>query len=433
MGRSVQAALDARGHSIAAMVGSHENAGGAALMPARLTGVDVALEFTTPGTAPANVARLLAAGIPVVCGTTGWEEQIPSLEALARARMGALLIAANFSIGVHVMLHAARTMAAAFRNRPEFEGFIVETHHRAKRDAPSGTGLAIQRAAREAGGGDVPITSIRAGTVPGTHELRYEGPFESLSLEHVARDRQRLRHRRGARGGMAGGTHGGLYLRGRALREARMTALGGCGTAIVTPFTDDGAVDWPALRALVEWQVAEGIDFIVACGTTGEAQTLTDDERVRVVATSTQEVAAGRVPVMAGATSNDTRRAVEEARRMCDAGADFILSASPYYNRPDAGRPPTAISRPWPTRAPGPVVLYNVPGRAGVNLLPATAAAHRGAREHHRHQGSSGRHAPGARAAPASARRVPGLLRRRLDGAAPLCLRRRRPHLRRVQ
>ncbi len=189
MGRSVQAALDARGHTVAAMVGSHENAGGAALVPARLTGVDVALEFTTPGTAPSNVARLLAAGVPVVCGTTGWEDQIPSLEALARARMGALLIAANFSIGVHVMLHAARTMAAAFQNRPEFEGIIVETHHRLKRDAPSGTGLAIQRAAKQAGGKDVPITSIRAGTVPGTHELRYEGPFESLSLEHVARDR----------------------------------------------------------------------------------------------------------------------------------------------------------------------------------------------------------------------------------------------------
>jgi len=189
MGRSVQAALDARGHTVAAMVGSHENAGGAALVPARLSGVDVAFEFTTPGTAPANVARLLAAGIPVVCGTTGWDDQIPSLEALARARMGALLVDANFSIGVHVMLHAARTMATAFRDRPEFEALILDTHHRLKRDAPSGTAIAIQRAAREAGGRDVPITSIRAGAVPGIHELRYEGPFESLSLEHVARDR----------------------------------------------------------------------------------------------------------------------------------------------------------------------------------------------------------------------------------------------------
>ena len=189
MGRSVQAALDARGHTVAAMVGSHENAGGAALVPARLVGVDIALEFTTPATAPANVARLLAAGVPVVCGTTGWEDQIPSLEALARARAGALLIAANFSIGVQIMLRAARTMSAAFQGRPDFEGLIVETHHRLKRDAPSGTGLAIQRAVKDAGGRELPITSIRAGAVPGTHELRYEGPFESLALEHVARDR----------------------------------------------------------------------------------------------------------------------------------------------------------------------------------------------------------------------------------------------------
>jgi 4-hydroxy-tetrahydrodipicolinate synthase len=152
-----------------------------------------------------------------------------------------------------------------------------------------------------------------------------------------------------------------------------VSTLSGCGTAIVTPFTDDGAVDWPAFRALVEWQVAEGIDFIVACGTTGEAQTLTDDERARVVAAA-KLAAGGAVPVMAGATSNDTRRAVEDARRMCDAGADFILPASPYYNRPtqDGLRRHFEAVADASTR---PVVLYNVPGRAGVNLLPATAVA----------------------------------------------------------
>jgi 4-hydroxy-tetrahydrodipicolinate synthase len=152
-----------------------------------------------------------------------------------------------------------------------------------------------------------------------------------------------------------------------------MTRLSGCGTAIVTPFTDDGAVDWSALRALVEWQVAEGIDFVAACGTTGEAQTLTDVERARVVS-ATRDAVAGRVPVMAGATSNDTRRAVEEVRRMCDAGADVILTASPYYNRPTQD----GLRRHFEAVAdasPRPVVLYNVPGRAGVNLLPATAVA----------------------------------------------------------
>ena len=148
-----------------------------------------------------------------------------------------------------------------------------------------------------------------------------------------------------------------------------MTRLQGCGTALVTPFTDRGDVDYPALRALVEWQIAEEIDFLVPCGSTGEAQTLDDAERERVVA-AVIETAAGRVPVMAGATSNDTARAVAEARRMCRLGADFILTATPYYNKPtQAGlfRHFTAIA----DASTKPICLYNVPGRTAVNLQPS--------------------------------------------------------------
>jgi 4-hydroxy-tetrahydrodipicolinate synthase len=148
-----------------------------------------------------------------------------------------------------------------------------------------------------------------------------------------------------------------------------MTRLQGCGTALVTPFTDRGEVDYPALRALVEWQIAERIDFLVPCGSTGEAQTLDDSERERVVA-AVMETAAGRVPVMAGATSNDTARATAEARRMCRLGADFILTATPYYNKPtQAGlfRHFTAIA----DASTKPICLYNVPGRTAVNLQPA--------------------------------------------------------------
>jgi 4-hydroxy-tetrahydrodipicolinate synthase len=157
-----------------------------------------------------------------------------------------------------------------------------------------------------------------------------------------------------------------------------MTRLQGCGTALVTPFTDDGALDLPALRALVEWQIVEGIDFLVPCGSTGEAQTLDDGERERVVAT-TVEVAAGRVPVMAGATSNDTARAVAEARRMCRLGVDYILSATPYYNKPGQ----TGLERHFGAVADAatrPVCLYNVPGRTAVNLAPRTTLrlAHHG-------------------------------------------------------
>ena len=150
-----------------------------------------------------------------------------------------------------------------------------------------------------------------------------------------------------------------------------MTAVQGCGTALVTPFTDSGALDLPALRALVDWQIGEGIDFLVPCGSTGEAQTLDDGERERVVA-AVVEVSAGRVPVMAGATSNDTARAVAETRRMCRLGADYILSATPYYNKPTQ----EGLYRHLASVADAsekPVVLYNVPGRTAVNLKASTA------------------------------------------------------------
>lgn len=150
-----------------------------------------------------------------------------------------------------------------------------------------------------------------------------------------------------------------------------MTRLQGCGTALVTPFTESGLVDFAALRALVDWQIAEGVDFLVPCGSTGEAQTLDDSERERVVA-AVVEVAGGRVPVMAGATSNATSRAVDEAQRMCRLGADYILSATPYYNRPTQEglyRHFMAVA----DAATKPVCLYNIPGRTAVNLKPSVA------------------------------------------------------------
>jgi len=150
-----------------------------------------------------------------------------------------------------------------------------------------------------------------------------------------------------------------------------MTRLQGCGTALVTPFTESGAVDFPALRALVDWQIAEGIDFLVPCGSTGEAQTLNDSERERVVA-AVVELANGRVPVMAGATSNDTAKAVDEAQRMSRLGATYILSAAPYYNKPSQ----EGLFRHFSAVADAttkPVCLYNVPGRTAVNLRPELA------------------------------------------------------------
>ncbi len=147
----------------------------------------------------------------------------------------------------------------------------------------------------------------------------------------------------------------------------------GCGTAIVTPMRGDGALDLEALRRLVEWQIAEGIDFLVPCGSTGEAQTLTPLERETVVRTVV-ETTGGRVPVVAGATDNDTRRAVDETRAMCSLGVQGILSATPYYNKPT----PDGLRRHFEAVAEAstvPVILYNVPGRTGLNMRPDTVLA----------------------------------------------------------
>ncbi len=130
-------------------------------------------------------------------------------------------------------------------------------------------------------------------------------------------------------------------------------------------------MDYAALTNLVGWQLSEGVDFLVPCGSTGEAQTLSADEREAVVA-CVVEAAGGRIPVMAGATDNDTGRAVRETERMCALGATYILSATPYYNKPTQEglyRHFLAVAE----AATAPVCLYNVPGRAAVNLEPDTA------------------------------------------------------------
>jgi len=147
--------------------------------------------------------------------------------------------------------------------------------------------------------------------------------------------------------------------------------LRGCGTALVTPFTPDGAVDEPALRNLVSWQVEQGIDFLVPCGTTGETPTLTHDEWLHVIDV-TIEVAAGRVPIVAGATSNSTQDAVAKAKEVASRpGVNAILTASPYYNKPTQEgqyRHFRAIAE----AVDKPLILYNVPGRTSANLEPAT-------------------------------------------------------------
>lgn len=144
----------------------------------------------------------------------------------------------------------------------------------------------------------------------------------------------------------------------------------GVGTALVTPFREDGTPDLDAFSAHVEFQIRGGVDFLVPCGTTGESATLDDDEQRTLIRTAVT-ASAGRVPVMAGAGTNDTAHAVRLARNAAEAGAHAVLSVSPYYNKPNA----SGLLRHYEAVADAAgvgVVVYNVPGRTGANIPPDT-------------------------------------------------------------
>lgn len=146
--------------------------------------------------------------------------------------------------------------------------------------------------------------------------------------------------------------------------------LRGCGTALVTPFKKDESIDEVALRNLIEYQISGGIDFLVACGTTGESVTLSGDEQARVVEI-TIDAAKGRVPVVAGAGGYNTQDVIEKIRRFNKLGIDAILSVTPYYNKPTQEglfQHYRAISEATEL----PIILYSVQGRTSVNLEPAT-------------------------------------------------------------
>jgi 4-hydroxy-tetrahydrodipicolinate reductase len=203
MGRTIAALAEERGHAVHGILGRRD---GERAMK-ELEGVDVALEFTRPKAAAGNVRRLIEAGIPTVSGTTGWDTERPEVAELVRARGGAFLYAANFSVGVHLFLRAAMELGRQFAGREEFGGFIAEEHHAGKRDAPSGTALLLQTRLRDADPGrDFPITSIRAGATPGTHAIAYDGRYERITLTHVARSRE---------GFAAGALAAAEWLRGR--------------------------------------------------------------------------------------------------------------------------------------------------------------------------------------------------------------------------
>ena len=190
MGRAVADLARERGMTVAAVIGLDDNPDGAAITRERLGNTDVLIEFTEPEAAPTNIEHALRAGYPVVSGTTGWAEHFSRVSSVVAETNGALVHAPNFSVGVNVFLAIAAAAGHVMKSATGFDAHIVETHHAAKKDAPSGTALALERAVSSGLGHAVPITSVRTGHVPGTHELSFDGAFEQIRLTHLARDRR---------------------------------------------------------------------------------------------------------------------------------------------------------------------------------------------------------------------------------------------------
>ncbi len=191
MGRMIERTAATRGHEIVARFDIDNNAGGAGLTAENLAGVEVAIEFSTPETAVENIKRLAALRVPVVVGTTGWYERLDEVKNLVAERGGALVYGANFSIGMNLFFRIVTEASAMFARYAEYDPFLVEAHHKLKKDAPSGTALVIARLMRESYGERAPeAVAVRAGHIPGTHEVGFDSEADTIKLTHAARSRE---------------------------------------------------------------------------------------------------------------------------------------------------------------------------------------------------------------------------------------------------
>ena len=202
MGREIEKILAERGHEVVLVVDADNSA---ELNAANLARADVAIEFTTPATACANIRTCLEHGTAVVSGTTGWTERLPEMQALCRQRGGAFFYASNYCLGVNLLFRLNRQLAAMIDRVGGYEVRIGETHHTQKKDAPSGTAITlaegiISEIGRKTGWVNEPsddlsqivVTSLREGAVPGTHTVTYESDDDRIELKHTIKNRRTL-------------------------------------------------------------------------------------------------------------------------------------------------------------------------------------------------------------------------------------------------
>jgi 4-hydroxy-tetrahydrodipicolinate reductase len=202
MGHEIERILLERGHTIPLIIDIHNAAD---LNAENLRGIDVAIEFSTPATAFANIKTCLEAGAPVVCGTTAWLDRYDEAVKICKEKNGAFFYASNYSIGVNIFFQINKELARLMNKFPEYDVTIEEVHHTQKVDAPSGTAITLAEGVLESldrkgqwvcgtttTPGELEIVSIRRSIVPGTHTVTYESPVDALTINHTVKSRSGL-------------------------------------------------------------------------------------------------------------------------------------------------------------------------------------------------------------------------------------------------
>lgn len=190
MGQLVAKLAAEQGHQVALTLDIDDANRGVEDLTKVLRGCDVAIDFSIADSVLKNVEACARAGVPIVVGTTGWQSQVDEAQSVVTEHNGALIYGANFSVGVQVFYRIATRAAELFRDLSSYDGFIEEAHHKRKRDAPSGTAVQLRNLVAEALDRDVPVSSTRAGYIPGTHRLGFDSAADQITLTHTARSRE---------------------------------------------------------------------------------------------------------------------------------------------------------------------------------------------------------------------------------------------------
>jgi 4-hydroxy-tetrahydrodipicolinate reductase len=191
MGRTIAQLAPQRGFNIRLVMDIDVNAGGKGITREEFEGIDVCLDFTTPDAVVENIRRVAVLGVNLVVGTTGWHERVAEVRRIVEDEGIGMVYAPNFSIGVNLFYRLARTAADIFSAFPMYDPYLSEAHHKMKKDAPSGTALEIRRQIQPyLKDREVPVTSVRAGFIPGTHELGFDSEADTVLIRHTARGRQ---------------------------------------------------------------------------------------------------------------------------------------------------------------------------------------------------------------------------------------------------